>query len=153
MPWEQVLGHKDNVNATEVRTQMFSNVKDVSRIQRIVVLAHKMNAMIMFTLVDKALHVNMTEHCKKFNVPSQDLLGPLVSRLSTFLCKNQTGLPRGSAGTRRKPLSEKYFKRVEAVEFTIKQDDGAACKNLQKADVILLGVSRRQTFSKKSAPL
>jgi regulator of PEP synthase PpsR (kinase-PPPase family) len=38
--------------------------------------------------------------------------------------------------------SEKYFKRVEAVEFTIKQDDGAMCRNLRMADVVLLGVSR-----------
>ena len=59
-----------------------------------------------------------------------------------FLGTHPTGLPRGWAGTRRKPLSDKYFKRVEAVEFTIKQDDGAQCRNLQKADVILLGVSR-----------
>ena len=132
--------HDDN--ATEVRTQLLSNVKDVTRINRIVRLAQKTRALIMFTLVDESLHSEMTNRCKELGVPSQDFLGPLVSRLAGFLGSHPTGLPRGWAGTRRKPLSDKYFKRVEAVEFTIKQDDGAACRNLAKADVVLLGVSR-----------
>mmetsp|Transcript_50369 Transcript_50369/g.157313 ORF Transcript_50369/g.157313 Transcript_50369/m.157313 type:complete len:751 (-) Transcript_50369:105-2357(-) len=126
----------------EVRTQMFSNVKDLGRLDRIVALAAKMSAFIVFTLVDPALHTRLLNQCRFFKVPHQDLLGPLVRHLSSFLEKEPTGLPRGSVGTKRKPLSDKYFKRVEAVEFTIKQDDGAQCRNLQKADVILLGVSR-----------
>lgn len=129
-------------NATEVRTQLLSNVKDVSRIHRIVKLAHKTRALIMYTLVDERLCSEMKLRCKELQVPSQDFLGTLVSRLAGFLGSQPTGLPRGWAGTRRKPLSDRYFKRVEAVEFTIKQDDGAACRNLAKADVVLLGVSR-----------
>ena len=128
-------------NSTEVRTQMFSNVKDASRIERIVVLAHKMRAMILFTLVDKTLHNQMTQACAEHGVPLQDLLGPLVARLSNFLGSPPTGRPRAQ-GTKRKPLSDKYYKRVEAVEFTIKQDDGALTRNLEQADVVLLGVSR-----------
>jgi len=131
-----------NGGVPEVRTQMFSNVKDLGRLDRIVALAAKMSAFIVFTLVDPALHTRLLNQCRFFKVPHQDLLGPLVRHLSSFLEKEPTGLPRGSVGTKRKPLSDKYFKRVEAVEFTIKQDDGAQCRNLHKADVILLGVSR-----------
>ena len=137
----ETMADKSVVNATEVRTQMFSNVKDADRIRRIALLAQKMRAMVLFTLVEKRLHKEMTRSCHEVGVPSQDLLGPLVSRLASFLDSVPTGRPRAS-GTRRKPLSDKYFKRVEAVEFTIKQDDGAGTRNLYKADVVLLGVSR-----------
>ena len=43
---------------------------------------------------------------------------------------------------RRKPLSDKYFRRIEAVEFTIKHDDGNLPENFYNADIVLLGVSR-----------
>jgi regulator of PEP synthase PpsR (kinase-PPPase family) len=101
-----------------------------------------MDAFVMFTLVNPTLHQRLEQQCESLKIPHQDLLSPLVRRLSRFLESEPTGLPRGSAGTRRKPLSDKYFKRVEAVEFTIKQDDGALVKNLKRADVVLLGVSR-----------
>jgi regulator of PEP synthase PpsR (kinase-PPPase family) len=50
-----------------------------------------------------------------------------------------SGLPRGASGV---PLSDDYFRRIEAIEFTIKQDDGASPQNLAKADIVLTGVSR-----------
>eukprot|EP00288_Rhodomonas_lens_P005709 CAMPEP_0177736442 /NCGR_PEP_ID=MMETSP0484_2-20121128/25337_1 /TAXON_ID=354590 /ORGANISM="Rhodomonas lens, Strain RHODO" /LENGTH=733 /DNA_ID=CAMNT_0019250123 /DNA_START=197 /DNA_END=2399 /DNA_ORIENTATION=+ len=110
--------------APEVRTQMFSNVKDWGRLDRIAQLAARMDAFIMFTLVNPQLHRRLVRQCEALRIPFQDLQGP------------------SSAAYPTKPLSDKYFKRVEAVEFTIKQDDGALARNLDKADVVLLGVSR-----------
>ncbi|CAJ2658734.1 unnamed protein product [Trifolium pratense] len=54
-----------------------------------------------------------------------------------------SGLPRGASGV---PLSDDYFRRIEAIEFTIKQDDGASPQNLAKADIVLTGVDPEKVF-------
>jgi hypothetical protein len=71
-----------------------------------------------------------------------DVIGPVLNKLTHYMEAEPSLRPRSSAENVRKPLSGQYFKRIEAVEFTIKQDDGALCRNLGKADLILLGVSR-----------
>jgi len=126
----------------EVRTHMFSNVLEPVRLDRIVQLASKMQACIIYTLVNPALNARIIERCETLHVEFEDLLGPLTTHLSEYLHASPTGQPRGAPGEKRKPLSSKYFSRIEAVEFTIKHDDGTLPVNLPKADVVLLGVSR-----------
>ena len=60
----------------EVRTQMFSNVKEWGRLDRIVQLAAKMHAFIVFTLVDPQLNARMVDKCQTLNIQHWDLLGP-----------------------------------------------------------------------------
>ncbi|CAN1326909.1 Pyruvate, phosphate dikinase regulatory protein 1, chloroplastic [Linum perenne] len=79
--------------------------------------------------------------CEIWGIPSTDILGPITEAIATHLGVSPSGIPRLAAG-RNVPLSEDYFRRIEAVEFTIKQDDGALPKNLMKADIVLVGVSR-----------
>jgi len=60
---------------------------------------------------------------------------------------NYVGLkpsPEATSNKARKPLSETYFTRIEAVDFAIRQDDGNLIKNLGDADIVLLGISRVQ---------
>ncbi len=75
------------------------------------------------------------------HVPHVDILGPITDALQSHLGVSPSGLPRG-AGAPPRTLSKQYFKRIEAVEFTIRQDDGALPKNLVQADIVLVGVSR-----------
>jgi regulator of PEP synthase PpsR (kinase-PPPase family) len=75
------------------------------------------------------------------HVPHVDILGPITDALQSHLGVSPSGLPRGAAAPPR-TLSKQYFKRIEAVEFTIRQDDGALPKNLVQADIVLVGVSR-----------
>jgi hypothetical protein len=75
------------------------------------------------------------------HVPHINILGPITDALHSHLGVSPSGLPRGAPG-RPSTLSKQYFKRIEAVEFTIKQDDGALPKNLIQADIVLVGVSR-----------
>ncbi|KAH6558871.1 hypothetical protein KP509_1Z040900 [Ceratopteris richardii] len=81
------------------------------------------------------------EACELHGIPHLDIFGPITELLSSYLGVTPSGLPRGAAG-RKSVLSKEYFKRIEAVEFTIKQDDGALPKNLHQADLVLVGVSR-----------
>lgn len=74
-------------------------------------------------------------------VPHINILGPITDALQSHLGVSPSGIPRGAPG-RKSTLSKQYFKRIEAVEFTIRQDDGALPKNIIQADIVLTGVSR-----------
>lgn len=98
-------------------------------------------AMVVYTLADPVIAQSAKQACLLLGVPHIDILGPITEALGTHLGVTPLGLPRGAPG-RKSPLSKQYFKRIEAVEFTIKQDDGALPKNLTLADIVLVGVSR-----------
>src|ERR1019366_6136839 len=64
-------------------------------------------------------------------------IGSLIGKLSTFLDRQPINTPSAML-----PLSDEYFRRIEAVEFTVKSDDGKEPRNFRKADLVLVGVSR-----------
>ncbi|MBI4404650.1 MAG: kinase/pyrophosphorylase, partial [Deltaproteobacteria bacterium] len=73
----------------------------------------------------------------QMGVPAADLLGPLLELFSGFLTKD----PLSQPGLFHQ-VNEYYFRRIEAIEFTVKHDDGKYPDNLQTADVVLVGLSR-----------
>lgn len=103
--------------------------------------AAKEGAMIVYTLADPSMAESAKQACKLWGIPSTDILGPITEAVASHLGVSPSWLPRGAPG-RNFPLSDEYFRRIEAIEFTIKQDDGALPQNLHKADIILAGVSR-----------
>lgn len=107
----------------------------------IVKQAAKEGAMVAYTLADPSMAESARQACKLWGIPSTDILGPITEAIASHLGVSPSGLPRGAPG-RSFPLSDDYFRRIEAIEFTIKQDDGALPQNLSKADIILAGVSR-----------
>ncbi|KAI4374080.1 hypothetical protein MLD38_012119 [Melastoma candidum] len=124
-----------------VNTHLFSGIDDVERLIEIVKQAAKAGAMLVYTLADPSMAESARQACNLWGVPSADVLGPITEAIAAHLGVSPSGLPRGAPG-RNFPLSEEYFRRIEAIEFTIKQDDGALPQNLHKADIILAGVSR-----------
>lgn len=107
----------------------------------IVKQAAKEGAMLVYTLADPSMAESAKQACNMWGIPSTDILGPITEAIASHLGVSPSGLPRGAPG-RSFPLSEDYFRRIEAIEFTIKQDDGALPENLYKADIVLTGVSR-----------
>ncbi|KAL9452717.1 hypothetical protein AB3S75_008499 [Citrus x aurantiifolia] len=124
-----------------VNTHLFSGIDDVEQLMVIIKQAAKDGAMLVYTLADPSMAVSAKKACELWGIPSTDVLGPITEAIASHLGVSPSGLPRGAPG-RNFPLSEEYFRRIEAIEFTIKQDDGALPQNLQKADIILSGVSR-----------
>lgn len=98
-------------------------------------------AMLVYTLADPSMAESARQACKLWGIPSTDILSPITEAIASHLGVSPSGLPRGAPG-RNIPLTEEYFRRIEAIEFTIKQDDGALPQNLYKADIVLTGVSR-----------
>lgn len=107
----------------------------------VIAQAAKEGAMLVYTLADPSIAESAKQACKLWNVTSLDVLGPITESLAAHLGVSPSGLPRWAPG-RQSSLGEEYFQRIEAIEFTIKQDDGALPENLQKADIVLAGVSR-----------
>ncbi|KAD3069339.1 hypothetical protein E3N88_37219 [Mikania micrantha] len=124
-----------------VNTHLFSGIDDVERLIEIIKQAAREGAMLIYTLADENMAASARHACKRWGVPSTDLLSPITEAIALHLGVSPSGLPRGAPG-RKFPLTQDYFKRIDAIEFTIKQDDGALPQNLHKADIVLAGVSR-----------
>jgi regulator of PEP synthase PpsR (kinase-PPPase family) len=93
-------------------------------------------AVMVYTLVDREFRESMRQLCRRARLHYCDLLGhPIdaVARVSGKAAKMESG--------RRNPLDSQYFKRMEAIEFAVKFDDGVG-EGLKQADVVLVGVSR-----------
>ncbi|KAF6153198.1 hypothetical protein GIB67_016677, partial [Kingdonia uniflora] len=116
-------------------------IDDVERLLEIIKQAAKEDAMVLYTLADPSMAESAKQACTLWGVPSTDVLGPVTEAIATHLGVSPSGISRGAPG-RNLPLSKDYFRRIEAIEFTIEQDDGAQPNNLQNADIVLAGVSR-----------
>ena len=114
-----------------------SYVNDKEAIDNLIAKASKENSFIVFTLVVEELRDYITIKAAEYGIGAVDLMTPILVPLV-----KQLGLsPKNEPGLLRK-LDEKYFKKVEAVEFAVKYDDGKDTRGILLADVILIGVSR-----------
>ncbi len=95
------------------------------------------NIIILYTIVDNKLAKYMDEESKKNNIPSFEVLGGLISDFSKLLKQEASRKPSG-----QHILDEEYYKRIEAVQYTMSHDDGKVIADLEKSDVVLVGVSR-----------
>jgi hypothetical protein len=114
-----------------------SYVNDKEAIDILIDKASKENSFIVFTLVVEELRDYLTEKAFINNIGAVDIMTPVLLPLV-----KQLGLsPKQEPGLLRK-LDEKYFKKVEAVEFAVKYDDGKDTRGILLADIVLVGVSR-----------
>lgn len=99
--------------------------------------AKNADALVLHTLVNESLLKICHQFCGQNQLKSFDLLNPIISAIQ----ERAQVLPTGEAGALHH-LDENYFKRIKAMEFAVKYDDGKDPKGFLKADVVLLGVSR-----------
>ena len=95
------------------------------------------NAIILYTIVETKLAKYISSMSEKNNVPCFGILGNLILNFSKLL--NQKAIHKPSA---QHVLDDDYYKRIEAIQFTMTHDDGKKLDDVSKADIILLGVSR-----------
>jgi len=112
-------------------------IEDKDAIDEIIASAKESKAMIVFTLVIPELKDYMLQVAHANQVPVIDVMGPLMVTLQQTLKVKPTNKP----GLVRR-LDEEYFRRVDAIEFAVKYDDGRDPRGLLRADVVLIGVSR-----------
>lgn len=112
-------------------------VMDAETIIETIHTAKEEKALIIFTLVVPHLQSTMIEEAEKMQVPYVDLMGPMIDHLSVLLGQP----PKKEPGLIHR-LDAEYFRKVEAIEFAVKYDDGRDPRGLLRADVVLVGVSR-----------
>lgn len=112
-------------------------VEDKGTINEVVSLAKADNGIICFTLVVPELREYLITEAEKENVVYYDIIGPLIDKM-----ESSYGLSAKYEPGRVRQLDEDYFKKVEAIEFAVKYDDGRDPRGILKADIILIGVSR-----------
>jgi len=97
----------------------------------------KDNAIILYTIVDTTLAKFLANKGDEKKIPCFSVLGNLIMNFSKLLNQKASHVPSGQHA-----LNEEYYKRMEAITFTMAHDDGNLVEDIDKADLILLGVSR-----------
>jgi len=97
----------------------------------------KENVIILYTIVDNNLAKFLTNKSDGKKIPCFNVLGNLIINFSRLLNQKASHVPSGQHA-----LNEKYYERIEAIQFTMNHDDGNLVEELDRSDLILLGVSR-----------
>lgn len=124
-------------NGQKIDIHRISYVEDKETIREIVYAARENQALIAFTLVIPEIKQYLMEIAVAQEVDTVDILGPMILKMEDHFHKE----PRYEPGLVRQ-LDENYFRRVEAVEFAVKYDDGRDPRGIIRADIVLIGVSR-----------
>ena len=95
------------------------------------------NSIILYTIVNSKLAKYLTEKAYERNIPCFGVLGDLILNFSKVLNQKASHEPSG-----QHILNEEYYDRIEAIQFTMNHDDGNQIEDIEKSDIILLGVSR-----------
>jgi [pyruvate, water dikinase]-phosphate phosphotransferase / [pyruvate, water dikinase] kinase len=112
-------------------------VRTTAQIDRVVSEIENAPGIVLFTLVDTELSRRLEEGCAASGSPCLSVFGPILTLFKSYLGQNST--PRAGA---QHMLNADYFKRIDALNFSMMSDDGQLPENLEHADIVLVGVSR-----------
>lgn len=121
----------------QVDIRRFPHIHDKGHLEKIISIAKKQNAIIIYTLVKKQLRTALYELSVQNDVQVIDLLGPMMDIVEQTLGQK----PLEKPGIVHQ-LDDHYFKKIEAIEFAVKYDDGRDPRGILLADIVLVGVSR-----------
>lgn len=112
-------------------------VRTERQLDRIVARIRQNPGPVIFTLVDNKMRQRLADACEELGIPCVAVLDPIIRALSTYLGAHAKGVP----GLQH-AMDDAYFRRVAAIDYTMRHDDGKTLDGLREADVILVGVSR-----------
>ena len=115
----------------------FKNVRSQNQIDAILETNADQHQLIAYTVVSEDLRDYILEKTAELGIPAVDVIGPLLSKVEKLIHQNRKAKP----GIFR-AINDSYFDRIDAMEFTVRADDGKNVKLFQKADLILVGISR-----------
>lgn len=112
-------------------------IRSPRQLERVIKRIAQKPGPVIFTLVDKKMRKRLQECCEEMGVPCIPVLDPIIRGLSSYLKMPARGVP----GLQH-AMDDAYFKRVSAIDFAMRFDDGKTLEGLKEADVVLVGVSR-----------
>ena len=121
----------------QVNLRTFGNLRDLAALTQVLDRAAAEGALVVYTLVRADQRQALYNRAAEFGVQVVDLMGSLMVRLSHWL----EAAPKDEPGLLHR-MDEEYFRRVEAMEFAVKHDDGQNPSGMPKAEIVVVGVSR-----------
>jgi regulator of PEP synthase PpsR (kinase-PPPase family) len=121
----------------EVEIHSWSLVRTAAQMQRTVDAIAKTGGLVLFTLVDPQLRDALVKGCAKHRIGYIAVLDPVIHAMGKYFGEKARNLPG-----RQHELDAEYFARIDAMHFTIAHDDGQHTEDIDKADIVLVGVSR-----------
>ena len=120
------------------KTHFYSFTRTENQISKILEVSGKnSNAIVLYTIVDNKLARHLSNECSLKNIPCFGILGDLIISFSKLLDQKALNVP-----SRQHIMDDEYYKKIEAIQFTMNHDDGNSVEDIEKSDIILLGVSR-----------
>ncbi len=123
-------------NVTPVE-HVYPLVRSQKQLDRVLTEIEEAPGIVLFTLLEKDLVGRLEAKCQEINSPSLSIIGPVMQLFQAYLGAATTGRV-GAQHT----LNAEYFKRIDALNYTMMHDDGQHTEGLEEADVVLVGVSR-----------
>lgn len=121
----------------EPQQKFWPLIRTQKQLDKVIAKINENPGPVIFTLVDPAMRERVQTLCTQLGVPCVPVLDPLIRGLSGYL-----GAPAKGVPGLQHIMDESYFKRIEAVDYAMRHDDGQMYEGLDEADVILVGVSR-----------
>jgi [pyruvate, water dikinase]-phosphate phosphotransferase / [pyruvate, water dikinase] kinase len=121
----------------QVIIRRFGGLRTPEQVRSLVHAAAEKNGFIVHTFVSEDLRRLILQEGRNHNVTTIDLMGPLLARLSELLAET----PRAEPGLFN-PFDASYLARIEAIDFTVRHDDGRNANDLDQAEIVLVGISR-----------
>jgi len=132
------LALKAQFKNIEYKVHSYSFTRTENQILKILEDAKKnKNSVILYTIVDNNLAKYLANTSDEKKIPCFGVLGNLILNFSKILNQKASHEPSG-----QHVLNEEYYDRIEAIQFTMNHDDGNLLSDIEKADIILVGVSR-----------
>lgn len=120
-----------------IEVKKFFLVKDKPLISGIIKKASEDEALVAFSMVEPGLRDFLIREAEQRGIKAIDVIGDFIVQLSLFLNEKPMAIPG-----RQYILDEDYYRRIEAINFSVKHDDGKMPQGLKLADLILVGLSR-----------
>jgi regulator of PEP synthase PpsR (kinase-PPPase family) len=112
-------------------------VRTQKQLDRVLAEIDESPGIVLYTLLETDLAERLERHCRELGLPCLSILGPVLQLMRSYL-GTETGHRVGAQHT----LNAEYFKRIDALNYTMLHDDGQHIDELEEADVVLIGVSR-----------
>lgn len=112
-------------------------VRTPRQLQRVIKEVEQAPGIVLYTIVNKALTEEIERRCREIKVPCLAVLQPIMQVFESYL-----GAPRTPTVAGQHVLDADYFKRIDALNFTMAHDDGRLPDNMSEADICILGISR-----------
>jgi regulator of PEP synthase PpsR (kinase-PPPase family) len=116
---------------------IYPAVRTHKQLDRVLAEIAEEPGIVLYTLLEENLVERLEKHCKDLSLPCLSILGPVLQLMRSYLGA-ETSHRVGAQHT----LNAEYFKRIDALNFTMLHDDGQHLDGLEEADVVLVGVSR-----------